>query len=422
MKEILARIAKFFSFSSLRARLQALVCIAVIPVLLLLVFGNVWHRHDEEAEIRESVIALTNMAEQGLDKYIDSTRQLLLTISHTDVLKEGNPSAISAFFSDLHKHFPDYTNLGAVDLKGDVFGSSVPLKKPANVSDRFYFQQTLKSRDFTIGEYQIGRITGLPVIVFAQPAFDSMGKIKFILFASMELKWLNRLWQDVKLPPDAHLLVTDRNGAVLFHYPDPEKWAGRNWPEIPIVKAMLTRKEGTAETEDEDGIKRIHAFTSVGTPESSIHITIGISKKAAFKPLNTILTINLILLALVTGIGILLARIYSNRYIIKPVNALQNAAERFSSGDYASRANLKDEENEIIAFANVFDSMAETIEQEIAAREKAEKFLLETSDKNQAMLDAIPDLMFRMSRDGVFLEYKPAEGVETYVPSSEFLP
>jgi len=416
MKIIPDRIAKRFSFSSLRVRLRALVCVAVIPLLLLIIFSNILYRHAKEAEIRDGVITLTNMARNGLDRYIDSTRQLLFTISHTDVIKEGNPSDISAFFSDLHKHFPEYINLGAVDLKGDSFASSVPLKKPVNLSDRFWFQQALKTRDFTIGEYQIGRITGLPVIVFAQPVFDpvrkqalieaelhtdqapsklsngvdSMGRVKFILFASMELKWMNRLWQDLKLPPDAHLLVTDRNGAVLFHYPDPEKWAGQNWHEIPIVKAMLTRKKGTAEAEGEDGIKRIHAFTSVGAPESSIHITIGISKKAAFKPLNNILTISLILLTLVAGIGILLARLYSNRYIIKPIKALQNATERFSSGDYTSRANLKAGANEIIAYSNVFDRMAEAIEQEIASRKKAEeliKNILESVDEGFIIID-----------------------------------
>jgi PAS domain S-box-containing protein len=390
MREILDKIAKRFSFSRLHVRLRALVCVAVIPMLSLIVFGSILYRHAKEAEIRDGAIALTNIAKNGLDRYIDSNQQLLATISHTDTIKEGNPSSVNAFFRLMHEQFPGRANFGAIDLKGNIFASILPMKEPVNISDRPWFQQVLKTRDFTIGDYQIGRITVLPVIVFAQPVFDSAGGIKFILFASMELKWLNRLWQDVKLPPDSHFLVTDRNGAVLFHYPDNENWVGKSVSEMPIVKAMRTRKNGAAESEGEDEVKRIYAFTTAGAPEGSIHIAVGISKKAAFTPINNILAISLILLAAITGLDILLAGIYSDRYIIKPINALQNAAERFLSGDYSTRANLKDGVDEIIAYSNVFDRLAEIIEQEIAGRKKTEalvKSILDAVDESFVIID-----------------------------------
>lgn len=37
------------------------------------------------------------------------------------------------------------------------------------------------------------------------------------------------------------------------------------------------------------------------------------------------------------------------------------------------------------------------------------------------LLAAVPDMLFRLDRDGRFLDYKPAQGLEPYVPQSEFM-
>ncbi len=36
--------------------------------------------------------------------------------------------------------------------------------------------------------------------------------------------------------------------------------------------------------------------------------------------------------------------------------------------------------------------------------------------KQEEFLQALPDLMFRMSRDGRYLDFKPAKDFEPYVP------
>lgn len=38
-----------------------------------------------------------------------------------------------------------------------------------------------------------------------------------------------------------------------------------------------------------------------------------------------------------------------------------------------------------------------------------------------AILDAVPDMMFRLDRDGCYLQFKPAKGMEPIVPPDEFL-
>jgi PAS domain S-box-containing protein/putative nucleotidyltransferase with HDIG domain len=54
-------------------------------------------------------------------------------------------------------------------------------------------------------------------------------------------------------------------------------------------------------------------------------------------------------------------------------------------------------------------------------RREAETALRMSEARFRAMLEALPDMMFRLSREGVFLDFKPAPWARPLVPPSEFL-
>lgn len=51
----------------------------------------------------------------------------------------------------------------------------------------------------------------------------------------------------------------------------------------------------------------------------------------------------------------------------------------------------------------------------------AEEALLRSAGTNRALLNAIPDLMFRINRDGTFVNYKAPKESDLFIPPSEFL-
>ena len=61
------------------------------------------------------------------------------------------------------------------------------------------------------------------------------------------------------------------------------------------------------------------------------------------------------------------------------------------------------------------------ISKEITDRKRAEDALHASHVKGRALLEAIPDLMFRMSRDGVLLDFHAHQPGELYVPPEDFL-
>lgn len=57
----------------------------------------------------------------------------------------------------------------------------------------------------------------------------------------------------------------------------------------------------------------------------------------------------------------------------------------------------------------------------ISERERTKRSLASSQRTNEAVLDAIPDLMFRMTRDGTYLDYHAQPGVTLLVPPDKFL-
>jgi PAS domain S-box-containing protein len=58
---------------------------------------------------------------------------------------------------------------------------------------------------------------------------------------------------------------------------------------------------------------------------------------------------------------------------------------------------------------------------EITERKRVEEALRRSEAMNRALFNAIPDLIFRFSREGVYLDFKPSKEFKPLVPPSEFL-
>lgn len=61
----------------------------------------------------------------------------------------------------------------------------------------------------------------------------------------------------------------------------------------------------------------------------------------------------------------------------------------------------------------------QALQQEISNRQKLEESLRQTESRNQALLSAIPDLMMRVTKEGIYLDFKHAKNLEYYKTYSD---
>ncbi|HBB15721.1 MAG: hypothetical protein A3J94_07135 [Syntrophus sp. RIFOXYC2_FULL_54_9] len=387
-----------FFFYSLRGRLIFVLLLAVIPALVLLLYTASEERSREIAEFEDNAVRLASIIAIQEDQLINTTRQLLIALSHFPSVIDGNSAECNQLFSTLReKYYQRYANLGTVKSNGDVVCSALPLAGPLNIVDRQYFKNAIKTRDFSMGDYQIGRVTGKPSVNFGYPVIDKRGNINGVVFTAMDLEWLNRFEIEVtsQLPKDSSLTKIDSKGIILAHQNGHKELLGKPFPIKPILEAIKTQDKGTVKAIDSDGILRIYAFGPLHSKMASgkMYVILGIPEEVAFSEINHILTRNLSLMGLVALLVFAAVWIGSDRLIMRPVNALVDATRRLSGGDLAARSGFPHRRGEIGQLSNIFDEMAETLQRREEERKQAEKALQRSEQQLRLVTDSLPVLI-----------------------------
>ena len=115
-------------------------------------------------------------------------------------------------------------------------------------------------------------------------------------------------------------------------------------------------------------------------------------------------------------VGTLVALLLS-RSITEPLKQMTAATQRLAKGDLSQKIAI-DSNDELAVLAGAFNSMTDQLRNLIESLEQQTADLRHSEAKNRALLNAIPDLMFRFSQDGIFLDFKAPRG-DSYLQSSQ---
>jgi signal transduction histidine kinase len=355
----------WLSLASLRARLLLLVLLAVIPALGLTLYTNLEERQLRKALVQEHAMRLSRLVSADYERLIEDARQLLVSLARLPAVRERNRAACNALFAGLLTQHSSYANLGVIDADGNVICTAVPITDQVYLGDRIYFRSALETRDFAIGEYQVGRITRKATVNFGYPVLDDAGHVRAVVFAALDLAWLNELASQAGLPPGTMLTVIDRNGTILSRYPDEGRWIGELMPEPLVLNAILTQQgNGTTDAPGTDGIPRLFSFAPFGGAAQSAdaYVSVGIPAAVAFAGVNQILARNIATLGLVAGLALAAAWVGGNLFIVRQIQALVGATKRVAAGELGVRTGLPRGQGELSQLAGAFDQMAESLE------------------------------------------------------------
>jgi two-component system cell cycle sensor histidine kinase/response regulator CckA len=390
-------------FFTLRFRLVLLVLIALIPALGLIFYIGLEQRKLATIQAKKEALSLALFASNRQKQLVEGAHLFLDILAQLPPVRRCDPVACCNLITDLLKQYPHYLNIGAIGLDGYVFASALPPDKPIYAGDRTYFLRALKTHKFSIGEYQIGRITGRPGVNLGYPVMDDTGKVRAIVYVVLDLAWLNRLSEEADLPKDSTISLMDSDSTILARYPESEKWVGKTMPEASVVRTVLVKEEGVIETIGVDEVERLYAFTSFGSTVNQadkIYVSIGIPSSAVFAQANQIMTRNLAFLGFITLLALSAAWFGGNFLVLRQLNPTLSATERLGNGDLSARTGIAYGKGELSKLAFTFDEMARSLEQRDFERQQAAETLLRSEKRYRELANQLPETVFETDEKG----------------------
>jgi len=203
---------------SFHLRLILLVLLPIIPALGVTFYSGFEQRRIAATQAKEQALRLDRLFSSNQSELIEGGRHLLYTLAQLPQVRNFDSAFCCSLFANLLKQYPWYLNIGVAKPDGHIFASAFPMAQPVNIADRSYFQLALQTRNFAIGDYQIGRIVGKPVVNFGYPVRDETGETKAVVYVVLNLDWLNQPAAKADLPPGSTLTAINHNGLILAHY------------------------------------------------------------------------------------------------------------------------------------------------------------------------------------------------------------
>ncbi len=392
-------------FSSLRARLILLVFVAIIPPLVLTLYSDVQQRHKALAVAEDSAMDLALKLSRSQRDTIEGIRETLLTLSQLPQVQMRDAVASSAIFARLLNRSVGLTTIITCEETGEIYASALPLTKPVNTSDRPWFQRAIETRDFSMGEYQVGRETGKAQINFGYPVLDDAGRVKAVISTALDTEWLNRQLAEANLPQGARCTILDSKGRVLAHFPDKDALRGKTISEFAVITKIFNQGGGVTRGTGPDGTKSVFGFASIGYGQEAMYYLVTIPKEIAFAKANRDMFHDLGLLGGVALLAFFATFFGGERFILRQIHALMEATEEVAAGNLGARTRLPNVKGELGELARAFDRMTASLQQRESERQNAEDRLRQANEYLENIFENSPDGIGIVDRDGKFIRW-----------------
>ena len=379
-------------FTTLRFRLILLVFLAVLPALGVILYSGLEQRRLAAEAAQKDVLDMVHHASLYQERVVEGVRQMLFTLAELPAVRQQDGAVASAIFARILAKQKIYGNISAVDRQGKVFASARPQPGPAaSDAGRSHFELALKTRDFAIGEFGIGRTSGKPTLHFAYPVIDH-GVVQGVVSVSVILDYLNTLVARTQMPAGSMLTIIDRDGTILARYPQ-EQWVGKRLPEVEIIKIVLARGEGVAKAVGIDGVHCLFAFTPLGVGSHDLLVYAGVPLKTVYAEAHRTLYRNFLALG---GAGLLALVLCLDARPIFPdwpdPDPGETRPQQLAGGDLRVRSGLSYDDGEFGQLAQSFDEMAATLQQR-------QESLRESEEKYRTLVEQLPAIIFTLAPD-----------------------
>jgi hypothetical protein len=259
--------------TSLSSRVAVAVGTFSLLVSLIVLAGSSAAAASARPAKASDPVALVEKRATNLNRILAQARTRLAKLAQLPSVKSGNSSACSADMAALPA-MSRYGSSGAADLQGNIFCLGIPMTSPVNIADRAYFLRAIGTRDLGVGDYQVGRVTGLGSIGLGFPTVVNR-RVTGIVLTVLSLDWLEKRIIHRRPRGALDVLVIDDHGTVLARAGRRPTRPGTNLGGNALVEAMLNNPQG--EGTFRLGQRKVRsAFDTVPLSDGNMHVAVSV--------------------------------------------------------------------------------------------------------------------------------------------------
>jgi signal transduction histidine kinase len=147
--------------------------------------------------------------------------------------------------------------------------------------------------------------------------------------------------------------------------------------------------------------------------QTSGAVSVGLSTVPLEQKMSLLRNQGIAIALLVSSLGSLFA-IWLSRLLTKPLKQMTMVTYKMAEGDLQQQININSQD-ELAVLADSFNSMNAQLRELIADLEQQTEELQQSEGKNRALLNAIPDLMWRIKGDGTVVDVRENQENNSFV-------
>jgi PAS domain S-box-containing protein len=377
------------------SRLFFLVAAALLPAIAIQAYNEFDLRRARQVEVQNQALSLAKLAAAEQQQIVQGIRQVLIAMSELPAIKARDSTACNAYLSKIKQRYPGFIIFFVVDMNGSVFCDTISDREPATAAGRPYFANVLKTGEFTVGEFAVGRQTGRNVLHFALPFYGDDARMGGVVIAALSLDWLADNIARKGIPAGAALAITDRNGIYLARYPANDRFVGT---KMPGDKYLNMDERGAVDILNVDGTERIEGYSALQAESGALVVSYGLNKALAFAEIQDRTLSDILLIALSTSLVLVLTSLGARRFIHRPLGELAFAANQWRLGEYSRRVDIRDK-SEIARVACAFNTMADALELREHELSEAKEEAEDAAARIAMIFESTTDSVITVDRD-----------------------
>ncbi len=329
-------------------------------------------RRNQREVVEQELMRVTRLLAAEDSRVLEGTRDLLPMLSEIPSVRTATPGACNSLLNKAVQANSEVVEIAVASPSGHVLCAS---SRPANadVSQRTFFKNVLQTGAASVGVFAWDETSGKSVIYLGYPIRNAAGQIENVLYATVDLRWLDGFREKLSLPPGSVITAFDQHGTVLARYPDPERWIGTRIDGTDYVDESLEQGHpGLVDSIDPDGVRRLRAFAPAGPADTvgGVHLSVGVPWAWVQENASAPLMSSLLLLWAAGAMALTASAWTVNRGLLSPLLQLRHAASRLAEGDLGARSGLPHRRDELGELAYAFDSMATSMETALRVRDE----------------------------------------------------